>query len=66
MKKVIAGELNNFLRSCNCKVDPSIKDMMRIGRELGYLYDEDILYMATASEHEAQRRLTTRRKGIFY
>lgn len=66
MKKIIAGELNNFLSGCNCKVNPNIKVMMRIGCELGYLYDKDILYMATASEHDAQRRLTTRRKGIFY
>ena len=61
MKKIYSKELSSFLKSHSIQVSNSIKEMMTIGCQLGYLTDEDILYMSTAGEHAAQRRMTTRR-----
>lgn len=63
MTKVASGDLNGFIRSHNIHVTGEIKALMKIGCELGYLYDEDLIYMAGANEHDAQRRLTTRRRS---
>lgn len=64
MKKVCAGELSSFLRSHKLTgVSSDVKKMMSIGCQLGYLYDDDIIYMAGAGAHAAQRRLTTRRRS---
>ena len=64
MKKVCAGDLSSFLRSHKLtEVSSDVKKMMSIGCQLGYLYDDDIIYMAGAGAHAAQRRLTTRRRS---
>lgn len=64
MKKVCAGDLSSFLKSHKLTgVSSDVKEMMSIGCQLGYLYDDDIIYMAGAGAHAAQRRLTTRRKS---
>lgn len=61
MVKVNSGDLNYFLKEHKLKVKREVKKMMRIGCELGYLYDEDIIYMSNAGVIAAQRRLSTRR-----
>ena len=62
MTKVASGDLKYFLKSHGISVSGEIVKTMRIGCELGYLYDEDIIYMSKVGVHDAQRRLTTRRK----
>lgn len=64
MKKVCAGDLSSFLKSHKLTgVSSDVKAMISIGCQLGYLYDDDIIYMAGAGAHAAQRRLTTRRRA---
>ena len=64
MKKVCAGDLSSFLKSHKLTdISNDVKEMMKIGCQLGYLYDDDIIYMAGAGVHAAQRRLTTRRRA---
>lgn len=64
MKKVCAGDLSSFLKSHKLTdISSDVKEMMKIGCQLGYLYDDDIIYMAGAGVHAAQRRLTTKRRA---
>lgn len=59
-----AGDLSSFLKSHKLTgVSSDVKAMISIGCQLGYLYDDDIIYMAGAGAHAAQRRLTTRRRA---
>lgn len=63
-KKVVAGNLKRFLKSRNIKVEDSeVLELMKIGCELGYLYEEDIIYMSAVNSVKAQNRLTMRRHG---
>lgn len=63
-KKVVAGNLKRFLRSRSIEVkDSEVLELMKIGCELGYLYEEDIIYMSAVNSVKAQNRLTMRRHG---
>lgn len=62
MSKVSARDLKHFLRSNGLSATGSILETMKIGCELGYLTDEDIIFMSSASEVAAQNRLTSARK----
>lgn len=63
-KKVVAGNLKRFLKSRSIEVkDSEVLELMKIGCELGYLYEEDIIYMSAVNSVKAQNRLTMRRHG---
>lgn len=63
-KKVVAGNLKRFLKSRSIEVkDYEVLELMKIGCELGYLYEEDIIYMSAVNSVKAQNRLTMRRHG---